>query len=623
MYAKNFASGNGLVFNIGERVEGFTSFLWIFILTISYWLKIYPEIYIKVLSISFGVGCLILTYFLTDIMIRKKQPKIQINSYFCFIPVLLLVISSTFYYWAVSGMETTLYTFLCLLGIYYFLIRNEKTIYLYLSMIFLSLAFLTRQEAVLIICIFILNLLIEQLKENNYKVNIRAMFKPNLVMALSIFIIPAVILLSFRLFYYGYLFPNTFYAKTGISTDYIKTGIQYTFSFIKGYLLYGTLLILPATLFLEKELRKRILLFYTIIIFYIIYIILVGGDVLVMHRFFIPVLPLIFIIFTVFIVYIYKITQNIIKNNFLRNVIFMLFIIFVGLYIHMNNFQDSIRMSRKEKGLTSSMKNVALAFKEKKEKENKHLLVVTSTVGALKYFSDCNVLDMLGLTDKFIAHNPSPIKLISDYNTGWKEKNYNSKYILSQKPDYIIFSTREKPSSFAERALFTQANFLKKYFIYPIFIETSEVPYNVYKRRSIDKISLRSKLVQMNRNYSPSFINLYNLFLNQISNRLYLDNIDSVKKTFNELIKICPSYFAEPFRFMALVYYYKSDYKKAIDLSNECLKIDPSNLYARIILYRISRTNGLEEDAKKQENYFLNNFPEIYSKKKFMNKVAL
>ena len=226
----------------------------------------------------------------------------------------------------------------------------------------------------------------------------------------------------------------------------------------------------------------------------------------------------------------------------------------------MNNFQDSIRMSRKEKGLTTSMKNVALSLKAEKDKQNKQLLIATSTLGALKYFSDCDVLDMLGLTDKFIAHNPTPIKLISDYNTGWKEKNYNTKYILSRKPDYIIFSTREKPSSFAERALFTQAPFLKNYFIYPIFIDTSEVPYNVYKRRSKENISLRSKLVQMNKNYLPSFINFYNLFLNQISNRLYLDNINEVKKIFDDIIKICPSYFAEPFRFMALVYYYKLDY---------------------------------------------------------------
>ena len=33
-YARNFAQGLGLVFNPGERVEGFTSFLWTIILAV-------------------------------------------------------------------------------------------------------------------------------------------------------------------------------------------------------------------------------------------------------------------------------------------------------------------------------------------------------------------------------------------------------------------------------------------------------------------------------------------------------------------------------------------------------------------------------------------------------------
>src|SRR5262245_45338199 len=32
-YAKNLAEGNGLVFNVGERVEGYTNFLWVIMMT--------------------------------------------------------------------------------------------------------------------------------------------------------------------------------------------------------------------------------------------------------------------------------------------------------------------------------------------------------------------------------------------------------------------------------------------------------------------------------------------------------------------------------------------------------------------------------------------------------------
>ena len=33
-YVQNFVDGNGLVFNIGERVEGYTNLLWVLILSL-------------------------------------------------------------------------------------------------------------------------------------------------------------------------------------------------------------------------------------------------------------------------------------------------------------------------------------------------------------------------------------------------------------------------------------------------------------------------------------------------------------------------------------------------------------------------------------------------------------
>src|SRR5580700_4983251 len=65
-YVKNFVDGNGLVYNIGERVEGYTHFLWLMLLTLtkavgfdpvdaSMWLGIaaYAGILVLLLAISF------------------------------------------------------------------------------------------------------------------------------------------------------------------------------------------------------------------------------------------------------------------------------------------------------------------------------------------------------------------------------------------------------------------------------------------------------------------------------------------------------------------------------------------------------------------------------------------
>ena len=41
-YAKNLIEGNGLVFNVGERVEGYTNFLWTILLSLSFLAKVNP-----------------------------------------------------------------------------------------------------------------------------------------------------------------------------------------------------------------------------------------------------------------------------------------------------------------------------------------------------------------------------------------------------------------------------------------------------------------------------------------------------------------------------------------------------------------------------------------------------
>lgn len=616
-YAKNFAQGNGLVFNIGQRVEGFTSFLWISILTIPFMLNINPEIFAQVLSISFGVLNLILTYFLSRVIVGKYKNK-DVNSYFHFVPVIMLMISGTFYYWAVSGMETTLYTFSCMLGVYYYLIRNKRIVYLYLSIIFLTLAFLTRQEAAIIIGIFILDFIIEQLRNNNYILNFKKLFSAKLIIFLSIFIIPTVIFILFRFSYFGYLFPNTFYAKTGITSDYLSAGLQYTGAFFEKYLLYGSIFILPIFLLIKREYREKIILLYAIIFSYIIYIIFVGGDVLAMHRFFIPTLPLIYVLFTRFLLYFLGWLSINFKNKILTVSIATLILFAVTLNIHLNSYDEAVKMSRKEQGLTYSMKSIALAMKNKKKIKGEQILIAASTVGALKYFSDCEVLDMLGLTDKYIAHNPSPIKAISEYNTGWKEKNYNVNYVLSQKPDYIIFSTGEKPSSFAERSLFTKQDFFKCYFVYPIFTDSTKFRRNMYKRYSQENILLREFMVQKNKNYSPSFVNLYNSFLNEINNGVHISHFEKIENTFNKLIKCSPSYFGEPYRFMAAIYHDKGDNSRSMEYLNKCIEIDSLNLYSRMLMYEISKDENIKTVTERQVNYIKNYFPWFFNKYKFM-----
>src|SRR5258706_9740353 len=50
-YAHNCAAGNGLVLNPGDRVEGYSSFLWVLILAGGWWLGIPPAALAPVLGV--------------------------------------------------------------------------------------------------------------------------------------------------------------------------------------------------------------------------------------------------------------------------------------------------------------------------------------------------------------------------------------------------------------------------------------------------------------------------------------------------------------------------------------------------------------------------------------------
>jgi len=88
-----------------------------------------------------------------------------------------------------------------------------------------------------------------------------------------------------------------------------------------------------------------------------------------------------------------------------------------------------------------------------------------TTIGAVSYYSDRNLIDMLGLTDSTVARHPENIIKGEVY---WKERNYNTRHVLEHNPKYIYFSTGMKPSAAAERALFLRPRFRKGYYACPL-----------------------------------------------------------------------------------------------------------------------------------------------------------
>ncbi|NNE43273.1 MAG: tetratricopeptide repeat protein, partial [Gemmatimonadetes bacterium] len=118
--------------------------------------------------------------------------------------------------------------------------------------------------------------------------------------------------------------------------------------------------------------------------------------------------------------------------------------------------------------------------------------IAITTIGAIGYYSGLHVIDMLGLTDREIARNP---KLIPGLKDTWREIKYNAESVLARRPDAILFSTGVRPSAAAEKALYLYQDFYRSYFAYNFRSTSNRTHVQVAFRRRPDAPEFSPELV--------------------------------------------------------------------------------------------------------------------------------
>ncbi len=593
-YVKNFTEGSGLVFNIGERVEGYTCFLWIILLSAVKSLGFNFISVSQTLGVIFSMITLLFTFNISDRIFPKGKDSFY-NITFSIIAVILLAANGSFAYWAVSGMETGLFTFLVTFGIYLYLRElNNRGSFPYSSIVFL-LASLARPEGNLIFAVTVLHRLIVEIKsaKNNGKSYGSIVNKDNLLW-LGIYIIPALIYMGWRYSYYGFLFPNTFYAKTGSSLEYYKTGFDYFWEFAKSYGGYGVLLVF--TLINLKSKEKFYEYLYLILIFFIfsVYIIAVGGDVLRPNRFFVPILPVFYILVQEAIAQTIQLFEK--KNKLSYGPILALVAVIAFAYYTFRGESEQIKhFSELENGLVEKMKISANWLKGRQTAARRPLVVAATTIGAISYYSDVVLIDMLGLTDKEISHNPKPIQEISSNSEiGWKERHYNVDYVLSRKPDFIYFSTGVKPSAYAERGLFTSDEFLKYY--YATYFTVKELDFSdvIYKRKTDEEVK---NIIQgpPNPNYKKSFVNLFNQAMNTQKDK---NKIQEAMNLFQQAADEGPANWGAPYQMIGDLYMQNKNKDKAFEYYKKAVALDDYVMRAHYSLVQLYLDKGDSVNAR-------------------------
>lgn len=264
---ENFINGYGLVFNIGERVQTYTHPLWFFLISgiqfvalkifgLSYWNQLFfiaagVSILLSVISISiFGFGIV-------------KHAKTA------FFAVTTLIFSKAFMDFSTSGLENPLTHLLLVIFLFIFIKSDEGSSSRLLKLTFIAgMAALNRLDTILF---FLPPLLFELLNQSK---------KGKAIGTIIIGFLPLIIWEIFSLFYYGFLFPNTAYAKlnTGISKfDLFAQGVNYYLNSIRIDPI-TLFVIISAILLSFFQKKKRQLPIATGIFFYLIYILYIGGD---------------------------------------------------------------------------------------------------------------------------------------------------------------------------------------------------------------------------------------------------------------------------------------------------------------------------------------------------------
>ncbi|AKU89812.1 hypothetical protein [Vulgatibacter incomptus] len=280
-YARNLARGNGLVFNVGEWVEGYTNFLWTALLGGAGWLGLD----IPYTSLVATLLCFVATLVLVGATVRRVSTRPVVIPF----SALALAGLSPFFTFASSGLETMPLAFLLALAMWTSTLRRGPLA----AGLVLVAAAMTRPDQLLSYGCMGLALAAEDLVFGEGGLVRRADLR-----RLAVFAAPLVLVFVpyflIRWKVYGDPFPNTYYAKSG-GLAYVRQGWVYLVHFLATT---GAWLWFPLFLFSivgrprgRDEWRLRVFAFLASAV-HGAYVVRVGGDFME-HRFFVPLLPVI------------------------------------------------------------------------------------------------------------------------------------------------------------------------------------------------------------------------------------------------------------------------------------------------------------------------------------------
>lgn len=423
-YARNIWEGAGAVFNDGERVEGYTSPLWLAVLTGLWRLPIDPPAAAVVASATVG--------YITLLLLALWKSRALHSG---LLGALFLASNPSFVFWAWSGMDTALYALLVVLCVLLFE-RDLGLGRLPLGTgMALALAAGARLEAIWLVPLLATVILRDRSKGRTAR-----------LLALCL---PLVMLLGphalWRYSYYGAWLPNTFASKVGVPKGPLALkGLAYAAT---AALAYAPLLVAMAVgirarwnsrvrttglssgnPFRELDPGRSLLIPGSVAAWIVVYATLVGGDHFALFRFLVPAIALAAVLAGRLAVA-YAEPQE----GPWRNVAVIAALLAANAFVLAG---PQTAAARSEVGQATAWANTGRWCAARLPPGS----IASMVVGAIPYYCDRETVDLLGLVDPHIArfgkvHIAAPAG----------HQKYDTDYVLRRAPDFIFFLSSGMP----------------------------------------------------------------------------------------------------------------------------------------------------------------------------------
>jgi arabinofuranosyltransferase len=395
-YARNLAETHELAWNpgTGERVEGYSNFLWTLLMAAAIAAGADPVPSSKILGLLFALGTLLVTYRLAARIFQSRRAAL--------LTVTFLGTNYTFSAYATSGLETQMQTFLIATSAALaFSMAEEERRSILRSAAFSGLcaaALLTRLDSAIPVVVLFAYLLVSPAG--------RLSVERRRALSGAALVLPAFLIVGawflWRHAYYGSWLPNSYYVKGAMfSLDILKGGVVYLFDFSLSYCLLPMGLIL---LFMFKDVLARgaMRALACICALWFLYIMRVGGDFME-FRFVVPVLPFLFILVSA--------TLRALRGWKIQAALAIAILLCSA--FHAATFRgtagtESVRQLRDyiygESGYWElAGKALGDLFPEG------GVTIATTAAGTIPYYSKLPAVDMLGMNDAWVARNGASI----------------------------------------------------------------------------------------------------------------------------------------------------------------------------------------------------------------------